>query len=271
MKRFPLFLALALAAGTAQAADGLNLSIGADYNSGDYGTDVTTTILSVPVTAKVTSGDWTFKASVPWMRVEGDPTVVPGLGSVTTVAPIGRRPGGLPGGPGGGTGDDTTTAEGSSVSGIGDLRLSATYSVDTGTALGLDLTANAKLATADEDKGLGTGANDYGVAVDVYRDFDGTLLFGGAGYTTLGESTYIDVENVANANAGVSLAAGSGRIGAVYDWREAAASTAEDRSEITGFYSVPAGERAQLLFYALKGFSEGSPDWGAGLNLSMGF
>lgn len=272
MKRFTLFFALALAAGAAQAEDGLNLSIGADYNSGDYGTGTTTTILSVPVTAKVTSGDWTFKASVPWMRVEGDPTVVPGLGSVTTVAPIGRRPIGLPGrGPGAGTGDTTTQTEGSSVSGIGDVRLSATYSVDTGSALGLDLTANAKLATADEAKGLGTGANDYGVAVDVYRDFDGTLVFGGVGYTALGESEFIDVENVANANAGISQAAGNGRVGVVYDWRQAAASTAEDRSEVTGFYTVAAGAGRQLQFYATKGFSEGSPDWGAGASFAFGF
>jgi hypothetical protein len=69
----------------------------------------------------------------------------------------------------------------------------------------------------------------------------------------------------------VRWAAGGGRIGAVYDWREAASSVAEDRSEITGFYSVAAGERSQLLFYGIKGVGEGSPDWGAGLSLSMGF
>lgn len=267
MKRSSVFLATLLLAGAAQAQDGVNLGLGVDYSSGDYGTDTTTTILSVPVTAKLTTGNWAFKASVPWMRVEGDPNVVPGLGSVLNLNPLGRGRGrgsqdggATPGAPVDGT-----------ASGVGDLRLAATYSFETGTPLGIDLTANAKIATADEDKGLGTGANDYGVALDLYRDFDGTLLFGGAGYTSLGDSEYIDVDSVLNANAGVSVAAGGGNLGVMYDWRESASVASDDRSEVTGFYSVPAGDSAKVQFYAVKGLSDGSPDWGAGISLSAGF
>jgi len=262
MKRSTLFCAVLLLAGAAQAEDGLSFGIGADYSSGDYGSDTTTTILSVPFTAKYTTGDWAFKASLPWMRVDGDPNVVPGLGSVLNLNPAGR---------GRGTGGTPTTAESGTESGLGDLRLAATYSLDTGTALGVDLTANAKIATADEDKGLGTGANDYGVAVDLYRDFDGTLLFGGVGYTALGDSTYIDVGSVLNANAGASWKVGNGSVGAMYDWRAAASDEADDRSELTGFYSFPAGERTKMQVYAVKGLSDGSPDWGAGLSLSTSF
>jgi len=265
MKRSTLFCALLLLAGAAHAEDGFNLGIGADYSSGDYGSDTTTTILSVPVTAKYTTGAWSFKVSLPWMRVEGDPNVVPGLGTLTNLNPLGR-------GRGRGTGGGTpTTTESGSESGIGDLRVAATYSIDTGGPLGIDLTANAKIATADEDKGLGTGANDYGVAVDLYRDFDGTLLFGGVGYTALGDSDFIDVDSVLNANAGASWRVGSGSLGAMYDWRPAASDAADDRSELTGFYSFPAGERAKMQVYAVKGLSEGSPDWGVGLSLSAGF
>jgi hypothetical protein len=263
MKRSLLFLATLVAAGAAQA-DGLNLGVGVDYSSGDYGTDTTTTILSVPVTAKYATGAWTFKASVPWMRVEGDPNVVPGLGSVTNLNPVGRGRGR------GTTGGDTATVDGT-ASGIGDVRLAASYAFDTGSALGLDLTANAKLATADEDKGLGTGANDYGIALDLYGNAAGATLFGGVGYTVLGDSTYIDVDSVLNANAGASWKVGTGSVGAFYDWREAASVAADDRSELTGFYSVPAGDRAKLQLYAVKGLSDGSPDWGAGLSLSADF
>ena len=265
MKRSTLFCALLLLAGAAHAEDGLNLGIGADYSSGDYGSDTTTTILSVPVTAKYTTGDWSFKASLPWMRVDGDPNVVPGLGSLTNLNPLGR-------GRGRGTGGGTpTTTESGTESGIGDLRVAATYSIDTGGPLGIDLTANAKVATADEDKGLGTGANDYGVAVDLYRDFDGTLLFGGVGYTALGDSAFIDVGSVLNANAGASWKVGNGSLGAMYDWRAAASEAADDRSELTGFYSFPTGARTKMQVYAVKGLSDGSPDWGAGLSLSAGF
>ena len=263
MKRSTLFCALLLLAGAAHAEDGLNLGIGADYSSGEYGSDTTTTIFSVPVTAKYTTGAWSFKASLPWMRVDGDPNVVPGLGSILNLNPAGRGRvigGGTP-----------TTTESGTESGIGDLRVAATYGIDTGGPLGIDLTANAKIATADEDKGLGTGANDYGVAVDLYRDFDGTLLFGGVGYTALGDSAFIDVDSVLNANAGASWRVGSGSLGAMYDWRAAASEAADDRSELTGFYSFPTGERTKMQVYAVKGLSDGSPDWGAGLSLSAGF
>src|SRR5690606_3967663 len=106
---------------------------------------------------------------------------------------------------------------------------------------------------------------------DVYRDFDGTLLFGGLGYTVLGESDYIDVDSVLNANAGASWRAGAGSVGAMYDWRAAASDSADDRSEITGFYTFPAGETGKMQLYAVKGLSDGSPDWGVGVSYAAGF
>jgi len=265
MKRSALFCAGLLAIGSAHAGDGLDLGVGLDYSSGDYGSDTTTEILSVPFTAKYASGSWTYKASLPWLRVSGDPDVLPGLGAVVNTNPRGRGRGrvSVPG---------TTSQESGSASGIGDLNLSATYSVDTGGALGIDLTGKAKLATADEDKGLGTGANDYGVALDLYRAFGNTTVFGGVGYTALGNSDYIDVDGVANANFGVSRKVGAGSsVGAMYDWRQAASSGFDDRSEVTGFYSFGADPVNRFQLYATAGLSDGSPDWGGGISYRHGF
>lgn len=256
-------LALGLSTSVAHAADGPSLGIGIDYSSGKYGTNTTTDILSVPVTARYGLGSWTFKASLPWLRVSGDPNVLPGVGTVVNTNPLGRgRIGGTVTGP---------QAQSTTASGIGDLRLAATYSVNTGSALGVDLTANAKVATADEDKGLGTGASDFGVALDLYRDFAGTTAFGGLSYTMLGESDFIDVDGVAGANLGVSRKVGAGSLGASYEWRQAAASGFEDRSEVTAFYSVPAGAAGKLQVYALAGLSDGSPDFGAGVGYTVAF
>lgn len=263
MKKIAILASVLLAASAAHAEDGLSLGVGVDYTTGDYGTDIDTRILSVPVTATYGAGPWTFKASVPWMRVEGDPTVLPGLGSVI-MNPTGRGSSGnvLPGAP----------VESSSASGVGDLRLAATYTVPTSGAGGIDLTANAKVATADEDKGLGTGGNDYGVAVDLYRTTGRTTVFGGAGYTVLGDSVYIDVDSSANANAGLAFdTQGGSRVGAVYEWREAVTTLTEDRSEVTGFITMPAGEKNRFQVYATKGLSDGSPDWGAGVSYTAGF
>lgn len=262
MKRSAFLLALCLVASAAHAEDGLTLGIGADYNSGDYGTDTTTTIFSVPVSAKYTSGDWTWKASLPWMRVDGDPNVVPGLGSITNTNPNGRGRGGIL---------DPEQPQSGKTSGIGDLRLSGTYSVPTDGPLGVDLTANLKLATADEDKGLGTGANDYGVAVDMYRDFAGTLVFGGVGYTVLGDSDYIDVDSVINANVGAAWKLGSTSLGAMYDYRQPTSEASDDRSEVTGFVAFPTSDSTKVQLYAVKGLTDGSPDWGVGASLSAGF
>lgn len=261
MKKTAILATLLLAAGTAQAEEGLSLGIGVDYSTGDYGTGVDTRILSVPLTASYGVGQWTFKASVPWMRVEGDPTVLPGLGTVTNPTGRGRIDTG--------TG---TVSETSSASGLGDVRLAATYSIPTSDAGGIDLTANAKLATADEDKGLGTGGTDFGVAADAYRTVGSTTFFGGVGYTWLGESVYIDVDAAANANAGLAFdTSGGSRVGVVYEWREAITTLTDARSEVTGFVTMPAGEKNKFQLYATKGFSDGSPDWGAGVAYTAAF
>ena len=266
MKRSALFCAVLLAASAAHAEDGLSLGVGADYSSGDYGSEVTTEIFSVPVSAKYVSGNWTWKASLPWLRIDGDPGVLPGLGNVN------RNPNGRGRGNGGTPAPvEGAAPEDSSASGIGDLRLSATYAFDTGGPLGVDLTGNVKVATADEDKGLGTGEHDYGLALDLYRDFDGTLLFGGVSYTMLGDSEFAPLNDVAGANFGASWGVGGGSLGVMYDWREAASDTADDRSELTGFYSFAAGERGRLQLYAVKGLSDGSPDWGAGVSFNHAF
>ena len=262
MKRSALFCASVLAIGSVHAADGFGLGVGVDYSSGDYGTSTTTRILSVPVTAKYTSGNWTYKASLPWLRVSGDPNVVPGLGDVVNLNPRGR---------GRGVTGSTTTQPTGSASGVGDLRLAATYSFQTGSALGIDLTGNAKIATADQNKGLGTGANDYGLALDLYRAYGNATLFGGVGYTVLGKSQYIDVGSVANVNLGASWKVGAGSVGAMYDWRQAASSGLDDRSELTGFYSFSTAAANKVQLYASAGLSNGSPDWGGGVSYMHGF
>lgn len=93
----------------------------------------------------------------------------------------------------------------------------ATYALDTGGPLGIDRTANVKIATANEDKGLGTVATNYGLAVDLYCDFDGTTVFGGVGYTVPGDSDHIDVDAVASANVGASRRFGPDSLGASYE------------------------------------------------------
>jgi len=56
------------------------MAAGFDYSSGKYGSDTTTTILSIPVIGTYLSGDWMLKLTVPFVRITGNGTVIPGMG-----------------------------------------------------------------------------------------------------------------------------------------------------------------------------------------------
>ena len=60
-------------------------------------------------------------------------------------------------------------------------------------------------------------------------------------------------------------------VGAAYAWRESGSSLANERSEVTGFVTLPGGQRSEVQLYATKGLSNGSPDWGAGVAFTAGF
>src|SRR3954464_14621198 len=123
-----LFVPLAagvLHSGTAAAfAEDATLSLGTGltYTSGDYGASTTTKILSIPFTARYDLDRWTFKATIPYLRISGGSSVIPGLGTVPNSNPRGRGRGNA----GGGATTTTTTAD-SSASGWGDLVTSVTY------------------------------------------------------------------------------------------------------------------------------------------------
>lgn len=260
--RTGLVAAVLLAGGPLQAADGKDtrnassLGIGVDYARGYYGSTIDTSIVSVPVSVQVRRGRWQFGASLPWLRVSGDANVVPALGLLPRL--------GLANAPG-------TGPERSLTSGVGDLNLSTAYSVATGSKLGIDIGAKAKIATADADRGLGTGANDYGLSVDLYRDFSGTLLFGGVGHTWLGNSPRLEASSQQRANVGLSHQAGKGQLGLVYEQRSALVQQLDGRRDATAFYSLPTASGGRFKLYASRGLSDGSPDWGAGVAVSAGF
>src|SRR5438093_12675692 len=182
---------LAFAQGALAADAGeFSLGVGFNYSTGADGTSATTQILSIPVIARYDHGPWIFKLTIPYLSISGGTSVVPGIGRVSSSNPKRR---------GGGASEATAT-------GLGDIVASATYTAfyNSATTFGVDVTGRSNLATADRDQGLGTGANDYGMQVDVYKTYDRVTYFGGIGYTELGSSAYIQLNSVLNATAGAS-------------------------------------------------------------------
>lgn len=261
-KKIGAICALTALALNALAEDGAwTLGSGIHYSSGDYGTSATTTILSIPLTARYDQGPWSFRASVPYVEISGPSSVLPGVGAVSNSNPRRR-------------GSGATPASEGTASGLGDVTASATYAAyyDRAAQLGVDLTGKLKIATADPDQGLGTGEHDFAALLDVFKVVDRLTLFAGVGYHMLGSSPHIPLDNVWSWSLG-----GSYRIdqrdsaGLTYDARERVSPGASPQSELTAFWARRLDRAWKAQVYVLKGFADGSPDWGAGLSVAYSF
>ena len=235
---------------TAQAQESpLTLGVGFHYSSGDYGTSDTTDIASLAATAKYDAGPWTYRATVPYLKIDGDNAVIPGVGNVR----------------GGGSGTRTE-------SGLGDIVLGATYAAYSDRRLGVDLTGKVKLATADEAKGLGTGEHDFIFLVDLYQAFDRVTAFGGIGYHILGDAPGLPLDNVWSINLGFSHRLDErDSAGLSFDARQRVARDASPQRELTGFFVRQLDRFWKAQLYALIGLADGSPDWGFGLSAARPF
>jgi hypothetical protein len=262
-----------LLAQAAHADDSSTIKVGAgvDYTTGKYGTSTSTDITEVPVTFGYDVGDWSFKLDVPYIHVTGADNVIPGVGPVANTNP--KKRGHKKGQPVTPTPAPTPTTTGS-ASGLGDITAAATYEAYSNKAanFGIDLTGKIKFGTASADDGLGTGKNDYSFNVDMYKGFGAWTVFGGVGYTWLGSSQYIRLNDVFTANVGASYKIDrQSTIGAYYDYREKASSTSFARNELTGYYSYKFASAWKAQGYVTKGFTDGSPDWGVGANVVYSF
>ncbi|HKU46839.1 MAG TPA: transporter [Burkholderiales bacterium] len=242
----------ALFALSAHAQDGaLTLGGAFDYSSGDYGTTTTTRIAALSAIGRYETGKWIFKATVPYLSVDGDTGVIPGIG----------RARGAP-------------ARSTKESGMGDIVLSATYGLfyDKASTLGVDLTGKVKLGTADESKGLGTGEHDFAALIDLYKTYDRVTGFGGIGYHVMGDSPTLQLENAWSANLGASYRLDErDSVGAMLEGRQRVAAGGARQRDLMGFWTrrLDGGWKAQA--YGLIGLADGSPDWGAGASLARAF
>jgi hypothetical protein len=229
----------------------LTLGAGLHYSSGDYGTSTTTRITTLAATGRYEAGAWVYRATVPYLMVDGDTGVIPGIGQARG-APVRSE----------------------SASGLGDIVLSATYAAyyNPASTLGMDLTGKLKLGTADESEGLGTGEHDIAFLVDLYRTFDAVTGFGGVGFHVLGDSPALPLENAWSANLGMSVKLDErDSVGAMLEGRERVAAGGARQRELSAFWIRKLDRDWKAQAYALIGLADGSPDWGAGLSLARPF
>jgi len=227
-------------------------STGLDYSQGKYTDTQTTKILYAPFNATMLFGDFTAKATVPYIRITGPGTVVGGGG----VGPIARN------NPSG-----TITTE----SGIGDIVAALSYTkMAQNNTLFIDFTGKVKLPTASSTKNLGTGLTDYTAQIDLTKAAGPVNLFGTIGYRWMGSSPTFVLQNGFISSVGFSTdISANTNVGLIYDYREAASLTAQNPSEITGFIGWKLSKQVRLQTYGVVGFSNGSPDTGVGMQISF--
>lgn len=227
------------------------MGTGVDYSSGDYGESEDTDILYVPISLRYATDAWTFKVTVPYLRSDGPGNVV-GAGDGGIVI--------------GGVSGKTKTE-----SGLGDVVTAITYTLPGPARNGtfIDFTGKVKFGTADEDKGLGTGENDYYVQLDLAKTFGRFTPLITGGYRFVGEPSGADLDDVMYGSIGTDFRfTRSTTAGLLYDYREASSSTADDSSEVFGYVSHRLSPAFSVTGYGATGFTDGSPDFNAGLQLN---
>jgi len=244
------------------SATGLSVSTNYDYSTGTYGTayQLPSTTLSVGVLWDINE-NWSLDIDLPYLR-QTSPVVV---GNTTVrVVRIGGKLLVIK------SANLVTTLQ--SKSGQGDVTTLLTRSFDTGAGPVWSVGAKVKLATASVADGLGTGKNDLSIQTGVINDFGALTVGAMAGYTLVGrvsglqlrDTVYLDLDSSYKLNERWSL-------GANFSISQApvADSAAPISASVSANYKI--GKKSYLTINMLRGFSDGSPKWGAGLGVNVGF
>lgn len=228
-------------------ASSWRIGTGADYSRGDYGFATDTEVLSVPLQLSYESGSWLFTTSVPWLNIRG-PAAITGAGG----AP---RP--------------TSASE----SGLGDVMAGATYRF--GEVIGpvnLAFTGRIKLPTADEDRGLGTGETDFYGQFDFYRTFESATPFVSVGYRALGDSAVYQLQDGLYVSAGSHFRSSASTVWTVAgNWGRRIIAGGDPTADVMVAFNYDWSPQWRFTAYALKGFTDASPDYGTGVAIGRKF
>jgi len=250
---------LLTATSSANAEGQVGVGTGFDFSSGEYGGTTTTDITYIPLNCKYQNNYFALKLTIPYVSMTSEDNNVVGGGSNVVIINSGEE----------------ATAENETNSGMGDIILAATSFLYPGTDDNplipmIDLTGKIKLPSADEEKGLGTGETDYSIESDLTWFTGSTALFGTLGYKFMGSPETYELNNVGYISIGAAYQIGPGfSTGLMYDTKQASTDSGTDSSEATGYVSYKLSDDWKFLLYGVKGFSDGSADYGIGATLSF--
>lgn len=228
---------------------GTRFGAGVEYTSGDYGTGVETGTWYLPLWISQAGENYSLSLTVPFVVVSGSSEVSgvrgSGHGSTTTAT--------------------TTTTR--TDAGIGDVVAKASLQLleEGPGAPWLAVTAKVKFGTASASKNLGTGENDYAVQLELAKGHFDAML----GYNVLGDTDTIDYDNIVyGAVAWTAELNKTWSLRSEYYTEQPAVSADDPVQELTLSFERALDNKRNLSVYLIKGFSDTSVDWGAGVMFS---
>lgn len=230
---------------------GLSASIGAEYTSGDYGNTDTTEIWYLPVTISRQVDRTYIGLTIPYISITGTGEVIMSGGHRI------MRP--------------RVSTSSQTDSGLGDIIVYGSYDIvtHTPTRLRIELGLEVKFGSADENKYLGTGEDDYAVETNIVKRTGSITYFSGVGYRVLGEPEGVEFDDIVYGHIGMELHRDIGSsIGFSLDAAQKASTDDEHQLELTLYAKSNTSQTTMLRPYFILGFSDGSPDWGAGISLT---
>ena len=203
-------------------------------------------MLYLPVAGKYQSDKLTIKITVPYIRVSGPDNIIPNVGAT-----------------------NQNNANKRTRSGMGDITASAAYNVYAKNTRLLDLVGKVKLGTANTNKVLGTGENDYAAQVDGYQLINSSTLFATAGYKIVGQPANSIRRDVLYGSIGASQKLNNdSSVGLMLDMAQSSIARRSDRRELIVYASQKIAPNLKLQGNLIKGLSNTSADFGVGLMIS---
>lgn len=266
---FALIMAVTLwTAPSLFAEDGrFGMTVSADYALGKYGGNTSTSIFYVPIIAEYKTSVYSLKFTVPYLRIIGPGNVVSGINPIV----LENESDGSRRRSNGGFQDDNVGS--GARDGLGDIIAAGSYTIldDPKYDFLARVTGKIKIGTADRRSGLGTGENDYLIQLDLSKSINRFTVFGSAGYRFLGDPPGINFNNgfigTIGGNYRFSLDTG----GLIFNFAKPSSNSSSAVRELTAFISFYITPISKLQVYVLRGFSNGSPDYGSGVSYSYIF
>lgn len=249
---------------TDDTSPALTATLSYDYTSGNYGTvyRLPAATTSVGISWNI-SENWILDVDLPYLRQTT--TVNTANTTASRLVRIGGKPVVI-------RGVTTVATNLTTISGQGDVTALLTRSFDFGAGPVWSVGSMVKFATANASNGLGTGKQDMSFQAGVVNDLGPWTLGATLGYTLVGQVQGLNLRNVQYAEFDSSYTVSPfSSIGLSLSMSQAPVSGGPAPLAASLTYDYKFSKNRHLVFSGLRGFSDGSPKWGAGLAVSAAF